>query len=193
MKPSLMKHLNDCPRRPIIPALIAGALLATSAVFAAHTDSGHILFRAMQQDVPVEGEFKRFAADIAFDPAKPQAGKVDLVIDLASVSTGTAQADELLRSSDFFDAARFANASFASTAITTGAGGGYQAKGQLTIKGHRAEVAVPFTAQPDSTGLRLQGSVTVSRLAFKIGEGEWADPGTLADPVQIRFDVHLPK
>jgi hypothetical protein len=42
------------------------------------------------------------------------------------------------------------------------------------------------SADRASSPVRSAGSVAISRLAFKIGQGEWADAGTLADPVQIR-------
>jgi len=52
---------------------------------------------------------------------------------------------------------------------------------------------VPFTARGDGGGLWLEGSVPLSRLAYQVGQGEWADTGTLPDPVLIRFKLYLPR
>ncbi|MDD5248749.1 MAG: YceI family protein [Rhodocyclaceae bacterium] len=177
-------------------ALAAGAAaaLAASAVVAALATAGQskISFRATQQDVPVDGEFKKFSANVDFDPAKPAAGRVDLAIDLASVATGSSDADELLKGKAFFDAAQFPQARFAAKTITATGAGSFQASGQFSLKGRSAPLRVPFTARPEGAGLRIEGSVPLSRLAYKVGEGEWADTGTLADQVQIRFSLYLP-
>ena len=38
----------------------------------------------------------------------------------------------------------------------------------------------------------FEGSIPLSHLAYKVGEVEWADIGTLADQVQIRFKIFVP-
>ena len=35
------------------------------------------------------------------------------------------------------------------------------------------------------------GTLKIKRLAFKVGDGEWADTSMLADDVQIRFKLAL--
>ncbi len=171
----------------------AAAILAGSVVFAARAGSGHIAFTATQVDVPLSGEFRKFAADVDFDPTKPEVGKVDLVIDLGSVSTGSTDADQLLKGADFFDVAQFPQATFVSQAITAADAGYFQARGALTLKGHSIGLLVPFSARPEGDDLRIEGSVPISRLAYQVGEGEWLDTGTLADRVEIRFDLRVPR
>lgn len=38
--------------------------------------------------VPVEGRFKKFDAQIAFDPAKPDTSKIAFTVDIASATLG---------------------------------------------------------------------------------------------------------
>lgn len=182
-------------RRLIAPALAAATILAGTAMFGARADNaqGKIGFTATQSEVAVDGEFKKFAATVAFDPSQPGTGRVDLVIDLASVTTGSTDADDLLKGKDFFDVAHFPQARFTSTAIAAAAAGRFQARGEFALKGRRGELLVPFTARPEGAGLRIEGSVPVSRLAYQVGAGQWADTGTLADPVQIRFSLFVPR
>lgn len=147
----------------------------------------------MQMDVPVEGEFKQVSADVDFDPAKPQAGKVSIVIKLASVDTGSADADNMLKSKGFFDAGKFPEATFISTSIASAGANMFRASGKLTLKGRSLALVIPFSASPEGAGLSLKGSVPVSRLAYNVGEGEWTDTGTLADQVLIKFKLFLPR
>ncbi len=180
-------------RRSAAVLAAAAAILAGSAVFAARAGGDHIGFTATQVDVPLSGEFRKFAADVDFDPAKPEAGKVDVVIDLGSVTTGSTDADQLLKGPDFFDVAHFPQATFVSQAITAADAGHFQARGALTLKGRSSGLLVPFSVRPEGNDLRIEGSVPISRLAYHVGEGEWLDVGTLADRVEIRFDLRVPR
>ena len=176
----------------LVFSCLASIGIATGSVLTSGSNN-QIRFAAMQMDVKVDGEFRNFTADIAFDPARPESGQANLDIDLASVSTGSAEADTVLKGRDFFDAAHFPRASFLSTRIITDGQGHYQAIGRFTLKGHSADLTGPFTARSGPDGLLLEGSMAISRLAYKVGEGEWSDTGTLADQVQIRFKLHLPR
>ena len=175
--------------------LIVAVALGESGAVAKPITSQHaeIRFEAMQMDVPVEGEFKQFSADVDFDPAKPQAGKVSIVIKLASVDTGSYDADNMLKSKGFFDAGNFPEATFVSTSIAPTGAGMFRASGQFTLKGRSFAIVIPFAVSPEGAGLSLKGSVPVSRLAYNVGEGEWTDTGTLADQVLIKFKLYLPR
>lgn len=187
--------LRSGTRRRTAAILASGALLLLGAA-ASDTSAGdgdRLTFTATQADVAVDGEFRNFTADIDFDPAHPAGGKVTLTIELASVSTGSRDANELLRGREFFDVAHFPQASFNSTAISADGPERFQAQGQFSLKGRSSRLAIPFAAHPAGNALRIEGSVPLSRLAYKVGEGEWADTGTLADRVLIRFDLHVPR
>ena len=42
-------------------------------------------------------------------------------------------------------------------------------------------------ATPQGKAVSIDGTLPISRLAFKIGEGSWSDTGTVADNVDLRF------
>lgn len=171
-----------------------GILIATLA-FGGHVDnrSSKIQFSATQSEVAVDGKFQKFIADVDFDPARPAAGKVELQIDLASVATGSSEADDLLRSKEFFDTAHFPQASFNAKTINATSAGHFQAPGEFTLKGKTTGIVIAFTARPEGSGLRIEGRVPLSRLAYHVGEGQWADTGTLDDQVQIQFSLYVPQ
>ena len=149
-----------------------------------------ITFTSKQMGVPVDGRFGRFEAKLAVDPAKPEAGRLQLDIDLGSIDAGSKEADEEVKSKNWFHVAAFPKASFVSTGVKALGGGKYEALGKLTIKGATRDLSVPFTVKPDAGGALFEGGFTLKRLQFKIGEGVWGDVDTVADDVQIRFRIY---
>jgi polyisoprenoid-binding protein YceI len=191
-----LENLSVSRRRQAIIYLFGGfAILKASLVFGGLVDdrSSKIQFTAKQSEVAVDGKFLKFVADVDFDPTVPAAGRVDLVIDLASVSTGSTEADELLKGKEFFDVAHFPQASFSAKSINATGANHFQAPGKCTLKGRSTAIIVPFTARTEGVGLRIEGRLQLSRLAYHVGEGLWADTGTLDDQVQILFSLYLPR
>lgn len=170
-------------------------LLASTLASAAPVDVGKstVKFVFSQMNVPVEGQFKKFSADVAFDTAKPEAGKVNISVDLTGTDAGSTDANQATQMKDWFNTAVFPKATFSATQFKALGGGKFQAVGQFSLKGRTAALTVPFTVRPDGNGQWFEGGFPLSRLAWKVGEGEWADVGAVADAVQVKFKLFVPK
>jgi polyisoprenoid-binding protein YceI len=173
-----MKHL--------FPAL----LLAASALIPAHAatlqaDKSELRFAFKQMGVPLEGRFKKFDAQLDFDPKKPEAGKIAFTVDLASVSLGDPSFDKELAGAPWFDTKRNGAATFVSSGIKPAGAGTYNVAGKLTIKGAARDIVVPVTI---SNGV-ASGSVPIKRLDFKIGDGDWSDTSMVANDVTVKFKL----
>lgn len=153
------------------------------------TSAGEIKFKASQEGVTLQGMFNDFAANVKFDPAQPEVGTVKVSVDVRSVSTGTPSANELIKSADFFDAAAFPQATFEATEFHAQDAGHYVAKGTFSLKGHSVTLPVTFVTTVGPLGRWFDGTFTISRTLFKVGQGEWSDTSTLDDPVQILFHI----
>ena len=70
-------------------------------------DQSAITFNYQQMGVKMDGRFKTFNAQLAFDPAKPASAKASFDVELASVDTGSADADSATGSADDPAAAGF--------------------------------------------------------------------------------------
>lgn len=151
------------------------------------SDKSRVTFVSKQMGVPVEGGFGKFAAQIAFDPAKPEAGRAQIDLDLASIDAGSAEANDEVKSKAWFDTRQFPRASFVSTGVKPLGSGRYEARGKMTIKGKTRDVVAPFSFKADGSAAVLEGSIPVMRLQFGVGEGLWSDTGTVADEVQVKF------
>ena len=150
-----------------------------------------ISFTFKQMGVPLEGHFKKFDAQIAFDPAKPATGKVAFTVDIASTSLGNAESDAELPKATWFNTAKFPQATFQSSSIKALGGGKFEVAGKLGIKGNQRDVLIPLTLTQAGTTTVASGGFPIKRLAFKIGENEWADTSMVADEVQVKFKLAL--
>ena len=64
--------------------------------------------------------------------------------------------------------------------------------GKLSLKGITKDVVVPIAVKKDAAGNNIaEGNFTLKRLEFKVGEGLWADPGTVANEVIVRIRMVL--
>jgi polyisoprenoid-binding protein YceI len=172
----------------VVLATLPTAALATEYK-AVVPDRSAITFVSRQMNVPVEGRFGKFNATLSFDPAKPEAARAQIEIALASVDAGSAEANDEVKSKNWFDVANFPVARFVSTSLKPLGGDRYQVAGKLTIKGRTGDVSVPLTLKPQGREAVLEGSFTLKRLQYGIGGGVWSDTDTVADDVQIRFRV----
>jgi polyisoprenoid-binding protein YceI len=152
---------------------------------------GQIVFVTKQMGVPVEGTFRKFDAQIAFDPRKPESGTVGLQIDVGSATLGLPQTDAELPKPAWFDTARFPRAVFQSSAIRRLGAGRFEVAGSLGIKGTTQEVVVPVEIAQSQGQSVATGSFTLQRLAFRIGDGEWTDTSMVGNDVQVRFRLVL--
>lgn len=173
----------------ILPAILLTALAAPAlaADYAVLPQRSQVAFTSKQMGVPVEGQFAKFAATIAFDPAKPEAGRASIDIDLASIDAGSAEANEEVVGKNWLDAKNQTTARFASSAVKTLGDGRFEVRGPLTIKGRTQEVVAPVTYRQDGTHTVFEGAFILKRLDFGIGTGVWGDTDTVADEVRIKF------
>lgn len=168
-------------------ATLAGPALAQQVVPA----QSEISFVSRQMGVPVEGKFRQWTAQIAFDPKQAAAGKVGFTIQTGSASFGSAETDAEVPKAPWFNVAKFPTASFASSAIKPLGGGRFEVAGTLSIKGSSQPVVVPVSVIQSGASSTASGSFTIKRLDFKIGEGEWADTSMVANDVTVKFKLAL--
>ena len=148
-------------------------------------------FVSKQMGVPVEGKFRKFDAQIAFDPKKPEAGKVSFTIDTGSASFGSPETDAEVVKPVWLGVVKFPQATFQSSAIKALGGGKFEVAGKLTIKGSSQNVTVPVALAQAGGTTTATGAFALKRLEFKIGENEWADTSMVANDVQVKFKLLL--
>jgi polyisoprenoid-binding protein YceI len=141
--------------------------------------------------VPVDGKFKKFDAQVAFDPKQPQAAKIAFTIDLGSATLGSAETEAELARPDWFNTKMFPQATFESSTVKASAPGKFDVAGKLVIKGATQDVTVPVVVAQAGANTTASGAFVIKRLDFKIGDGDWKDTSMVANDVQIKFKLTL--
>ena len=152
-------------------------------------DKSAINFTYKQMGVAVDGQFRKFTSQITFDPAKPSAAKATFEVELASVDTGAPEGDQEVAGKPWFNTRAFPTARFVSGTVKPLGGNKVEVAGQLTIKGKTQDVVVPATFTPQGNSGVFDGSFTIRRADFSIGEGSWAKFDIVANDVLIKFRI----
>lgn len=146
-----------------------------------------LTFGYKQMGVPMDGKFGKFTAQMRFDPAQLTTAQARIDVNLASIDTGSAEANEEVSGKLWFNTRAFPNGQFVSSSVKALGGNRYQTFGTLTLKGKAVPVSAVFTFKPDGATASFDGSFVLKRLDYGIGEGIWTDISTVANEIQIGF------
>jgi polyisoprenoid-binding protein YceI len=138
-----------------------------------------------------EGIFRDFDGTLVYDPAHPEASRIDVVAKTASLDTKNATRDEVVTSSDFLDAVRYPTVEFHSTGVDRNF-----VTGNLTIHGTTKRVRFPVT----SLGLHeipkigkmagFETSFPINRRDYGVLGTRWgAIPSVLSDQVELHITI----
>lgn len=179
--------------------LCAPVALALSAapVFAAHWNVDYakssLGFTVNWSGEPFSAQFKRWNADIEFDPADLAHARAAVTVDLASEASDEPDFDSGLKGAQGFETSRFPAARFVVKSFTAKSGSSYLANGTLSIRGISREIALPFSLTVSGNTAHMTGTAHVSRTDFGVGQGEWAAPTPVSHDVTVTVDLTATK
>jgi len=148
----------------------------------------------------VRGEFGSFSGTVEYDPNNVAATKVSGKVTVSSVSTRDVDRDKHLVSPDFFDATKYAEMTFTSTAVKNITATDFDLVGNLTIHGVTKEVTFkmkkPTGEVKDPWGNYKAGTsatTTINRQDFGMVWNKSLDSGgyIVGDQVMIELDIEL--
>ena len=181
-------------KRIILPVvLLCATLPAHAAQWTLDKAKSHLGFSVQWQDHPLSGEFKSWDADISFDPADLEHAKATVKVDIASVTVGSDEMDQGLKSSQGFDAANYSTATFETTWFRSTGKNAYEARGNLTLHGVTRAVTLPFKLDIKGDVAHMKGTAAVTRTDFQVGMGRWATDNPVARLVTVTIDLKAKK
>lgn len=137
------------------------------------------------------GRFDEFTGDFSYDPAKPEASKVNVLIKTASINSAHAERDKHLRNKDFLDVSKYPTSTFKSTSFKSLGNGKFEMKGDFTLHGVTKNITIAVEevgGGKDPWGGYRQGFSGSTELALK-DFGIDYDLGPASANVEIMLDV----
>jgi polyisoprenoid-binding protein YceI len=158
---------------------------ATAPAWVVDKGASSVRFSSSMAGEAFTGAFRRWDADIRFDPANLAGSSVTASFDVASAATGNPDRDQALPTATFFDAPAFPRATFVARQFSVLGPGRYQAQGVLTLRGVSRPLALPFSLALTGPQARMTGAVAINRLAFGVGQDEWKAVTTIPAAVTV--------
>ena len=177
-----------------VAATLAGSLFLAPLAHAVEytqvqADKSSVQFNYQQMGVKMDGRFRKFSSQLSFDPAKPTAARASFDIELASIDTGSSEADQEVAGKPWFNSAAFPVARFVSSSVKPLGNNRYEVAGKLTIKGKSQDLSFPASFATQGNNGVFEGGFTLRRADFSIGEGSWAKFDIVANDVGIKFRI----
>lgn len=152
-------------------------------------EQSKLQFRTTMYGAEFTGDLADFNGTIIFNPEDLANAKADITINMEKVVTGDADRDSNITGEAWFDTKAFPQSRFETVKFEKGDGNNYVAVGNLTIRGKTMPVAIPFTLDISGDKAHMVGDVSLNRLDYGMGTGEWEDEKTVGHDVEVLIDV----
>ncbi|HVD97883.1 MAG TPA: YceI family protein [Cytophagaceae bacterium] len=136
------------------------------------TPDNIVSFKIKNAGIKVDGSFSGLQGTIVFDPKNLAQSSFDVSIKSATVNTGIEARDTHLKKEEYFNAVNYPTINFRSKKIEM-TSSGFVTTGTLSIKGKTKEIKIPFTFSENNGEGIFNGSFTINRLDFGVGESSW--------------------
>lgn len=138
--------------------------------------------------------FQKFSGTIDLVDEKAEKSRVLVVMETASVNAKIGKLTEHLKSPDFFDVAKFPQATFTSTEIKAGGdkGASHTVTGTLDLRGVKKTVTFPATIKIEADAVTMNSEFAVNRKDFGMVYPGKADD-LIRDEVLLKLAVKAPR
>ena len=178
---------------------LAGFLISSQKIYAdqwqSQSANSHLYFAPSWEGLPINGAFKQFAVTLSRDE-NDQPQSLSVSVQISSADMGTADFNEAIQMTEWFNGSTFAEAVFNSNTITSVESDDpraqFIAQGILQLKGVERNIQVPFSwSEPADGNALMAGALSLGRNDFAIGTGEWAGGDQIGLAVKVWFDLVL--
>lgn len=180
----------------LILSMALAPLTAVAAPWKIDPDHSHLTFTVDNLGFSLtHGQFRKFTADIDFDPENVETSSVSFVIDTNSVDTNSKGRDKSIRSKNYLDVKNWPEITFASTSVRLVDENTAEIKGDVTIRGETQEATFmadmiriapnPFSKNQQLAGFAVTG--VINRVEFGITYGA---PAVGVD-INVRLDLQI--
>ena len=183
-KPATAKPASPAPAAP-------AATSSSGAHYTQAPGTGSLTFSFMQAGAENQGSFKQFATELTWDEQNPAAGSLKVTVQTASLETQDKDRNDVLGGAELFDVKKYPTADYVANSFAKAAGGKLEAIGKLTLRGVTKNLRIPLTIRTTAGGVELSGEVTLKRLDYGVGQGEWQSTEWVGNDVKLQYKVPL--
>lgn len=139
------------------------------------------------------GSFGDFSGQVDYT-GNPETSRVNITIKTDSLTTDTPDLTKHLKTADFFDVAKYPEATFVSTAIKPGGENGatHTVTGNLTLHGATKAITFPATINVTPDAATVESSFSINRKDFGINYAGAAD-NLIRDDVVLTLHIRATK
>lgn len=140
-----------------------------------------------------EGSFGDFSGQVDY-AGTPEQSRVNITMKTDSLTTDTPDLTKHLKTADFFDVAKFPEATFVSTSIKAGGekGASHTVTGNLTLHGVTKAVTFPATISVTPDVATVDSTFSINRKDFGINYAGQAD-NLIRDDVVLKLTIKANK
>ena len=184
---------SDKPRAVTTDAAPAASPAAGGQKYVITPENSDIEFIGAKVTGKHNGSFEQFSGEINY-AGQPEKSRVRITIDIDSMTTDDAKLTAHLKTPDFFDAAKFPQATFESTEITAGGEGGatHTIKGNLTMHGVTKSITFPAKITAAGNAITVDSTFAINRKDFGINYAGASD-NLIRDDVVLTLRVRATK
>lgn len=139
------------------------------------------------------GSFQKFSGDVDYT-GDVTTSRVRITIDAESIMADDPKLTQHLKTADFFDVAKYPQATFESTAIKPGGekGASHTVTGNLTMHGVTKSVTFPATITAAADAINVDSNFSINRKDFGINYAGAAD-NLIRDDVVLTLTIRAAK
>lgn len=183
---------SDAPKAVTGEAGSASSAPAVSEKYSITPENSKIEFVGAKVTGQHNGSIKKFSGTIDW-AGQPEKSRVSITMDLDSLETDTPDLTKHLKTADFFDVPKYPQATFQSTEIKAGGGGGtHTVTGNLSLHGVTKAISFPATINASPGSITVQANFAINRKDFGINYAGAAD-NLIRDDVLLKLDVRATK
>jgi len=180
-------------RALLAPLLLIG-LQAHAATWKLDPGETVVTFEYSYEGTHYKGEFKNIEATFEIDPLNLTSCDFSVTIPIADIVIDSDEALDYLLDIELFDVDQFPTASFKASKCSLTSATSFESEGMLTIRDQTHPVAFPFELVVEiydgQPRFHMTSEVTIQRMNFGVGQGYWADTGSIPNDVVIKIDVY---
>lgn len=148
-----------------------------------------ITFSYHQFHIPLQGRFTTFKGNYYFDTTHLDDSYIYLGISVASIETGSSQANHQSQSDVWLDTKAYPVAYFYSTHIRPIDQTHVEVEGVLSIKDHAEQIAFPVQLAEHGDTVTMQGTFTFKRQDFALGVANQGGDHMLSNAINVSFNL----